>query len=77
MTILEQQSKKHVNEIINTLENKFKKKRHEGVKLVNNFMVYEDLIKSPIGLHDSPENWALVILTENGDLEAIKYFYEQ
>ena len=75
--ILEQQSKKLVKEIIDTLVEKFNKEKCEAVRLVEKFSVYEDLINNPIGLHDSPEAWALILLTENEDLEAIKYFYEK
>lgn len=77
ISMLEHQSQKHVDEIIKTLEKKFNKKRSEAVELVKKFAVHEDIMKNPIGLHDSPEAWALILLTENEDLEAIKYFYEQ
>lgn len=54
---------------------KFGKSIDEASELVEKFGVKSSLIESPILLHDSPNHWALALLTNNNDIEAIEKYY--
>ena len=32
-------------------------------------------MKEPLGLHDSAEQWALIVLADNDDIQAIEKYY--
>lgn len=54
----------------------FGKDPEEAQHLVEKYTVKENLINNPILLHESPNKWALTLLANNNDIEAIeKYYY--
>lgn len=64
-----------INSIIGELEVKFEKNTNQAVQLVKKARVYEHIMKEPLGLHDSAEQWALIVLADNDDLQAIEKYY--
>ncbi|RID87712.1 hypothetical protein D1953_04960, partial [Peribacillus asahii] len=52
----------------------FGKSENEANELIEKFEVKNNLIKNPILLHDSPNHWALALLTNNNDVEAIEKY---
>jgi len=63
------------NAIENSLINHFEKEEETAKKLVKKFNLWEVVKENPLILHDSPEKVALMILTDEGDLEAIEKYY--
>lgn len=57
-----------INSIIDELEMKFEKDTNQAVQLVKKAKVYEHIMKEPLGLHDSAEQWALIVLADNDDI---------
>ncbi|EEL84480.1 hypothetical protein bcere0029_58080 [Bacillus cereus AH1272] len=54
---------------------KFEKDTNQAVQLVKKAKVYEHIMKEPLGLHDSAEQWALIVLADNDDIQAIEKYY--
>jgi hypothetical protein len=61
-----------INHIIRELIVEFGKSKTEAIHLVKKSGVEKSLIKDPMGFHESPYNWALSILTDNDDVEALE-----
>ncbi len=58
------------------LINEFGKTKAQAIKMIKASGVEKSLIKDEMGFHDSPYNWAVSILTEQNDYEALeKYLY--
>lgn len=52
------------------------KSKEEAMKLIKDSKVENSLMKDKFGFHESPYNWAITILTEQNDVEALqKHFY--
>jgi hypothetical protein len=64
-----------VNLIMRELILEFDKTEEESLFLIRNSNVYESILKEPIGLHDSPHQWALIVLTHNNDVDALEKYY--
>jgi UDP-N-acetylglucosamine transferase subunit ALG13 len=65
-----------VNHIIRELIVEFGKSKAEAMYLVKRTDVEKSLMKDPMGFHESPYNWALSVLTDNDDVEALeKHLY--
>jgi len=75
-TNVEEEAKVLVSLIVRELIIDFGKTELEAGKLVNKANVFQSLTKNPIGLHDSPHMWALIVLTENNDVVALEKYYE-
>jgi len=52
----------------------FGKSDTQAYELIEKFEVRNNLIKNPILLHDSPNHWALALLTNDNDVEAIEKY---
>lgn len=52
----------------------FGKDEKEAYELIEKFEVRESLINNPILLHDSPNHWALALLTNDNDVDAIEKY---
>ncbi|QPC45609.1 hypothetical protein [Mangrovibacillus cuniculi] len=76
MDILEAQANQLIEKVKETLVESFHKNEEEARNLVDQSQLLDKLLTDPIGLHDSPEKWALIILTELEDLEAIELYYK-
>ncbi|MEN1967823.1 hypothetical protein WMZ97_07035 [Lentibacillus sp. N15] len=65
-----------INRIAHELVNEFGKSQYEAMELIKKSGVEKSLIRDRMGFHESPYNWALSILTDNDDFEALeKYLY--
>ncbi len=65
-----------INHIISELVVEFGKDEKEAIQLIKKSKVDKSLKNEPVGFHESPYNWALSILTENDDFEALeKHLY--
>ncbi len=54
----------------------FGKSKEEAMRLIKDLKVENSLMKDKLGFHDSPYNWAIYILTDQNDVEALeKHFY--
>ncbi|WP_100402766.1 hypothetical protein [Bacillus sp. FJAT-42315] len=53
----------------------FGKSQKEANELIVKYDVKDTLLQHPVLLHDSPNNWALTLLTKDNDLEAIEDYY--
>ena len=53
----------------------FGKSWREADALIQKAKVYESLNENPLGLHESPYDWALIVLTINRDTQALKEHY--
>ena len=51
---------------------RFNKSISEAEDLVKNSDMERIILKHPIALHDSAYNWAVKLLTENGEIETLK-----
>jgi hypothetical protein len=73
---IEEEAKTLVSLIIRELVTGFGKSDLEAGRFVNKARVFQSLIKNPLGLHESPHMWAISVLTENGDVEALEKYYD-
>lgn len=65
-----------IHHIVRELIVEFGKSKQEAIQLIKKSGVEESLMKDPMGFHESPYNWALSVLTDNDDVEALeKHFY--
>lgn len=65
-----------VQHISKELINEFGKSKEESMKLIQETEVEKSLIEDKLGFHESPYNWAISILTDQNDVEALeKHFY--
>ncbi|WP_144517773.1 hypothetical protein [Bacillus sp. FDAARGOS_235] len=53
----------------------FKKNKHEAQEMIKKVGIYDAVIESPRRLHDSPHKWALIVLTQYNDVEAIEQYF--
>lgn len=53
----------------------FDKTETAAMQLISNSNVYDSILKEPIGLHDSPYQWALIVLTDNDEIETLEKYY--
>ncbi|MDW0116246.1 hypothetical protein QTL97_04820 [Sporosarcina thermotolerans] len=66
-----------VQHITTELINEFGKSKEEAMRIIIDSHVEDSLIKDKLGFHESPYNWALSILTDQNDYEALeKHFYQ-
>ncbi|MBT2218610.1 hypothetical protein KK120_22810 [Virgibacillus dakarensis] len=65
-----------INRISNELINEFGKSKDEAMDLINRSEVEASLIKDKMGFHESPYNWAISILTEHNDYEALEKYLD-
>ncbi len=73
---LEIQNEIHVmiNRIAQELINEFGKGLQEALHLIRESNVEESLKKDRMGFHESPYNWAIIILTEHDDYDALEKY---
>ncbi|PXY52283.1 hypothetical protein CIT14_18650 [Virgibacillus profundi] len=65
-----------INRIAHELMNEFGKSKDEAMNLIKKSEVEESLMAEECGFHESPYNWAISILTDHNDHEALeKYLY--
>ena len=65
-----------ISQIANELIEEFHKSQHEAMKLIKESKVEKSLIEDKMGFHESPYNWAISVLTDHDDHEALdKYLY--
>ncbi|WP_106496285.1 hypothetical protein [Lentibacillus sp. Marseille-P4043] len=65
-----------VQHISKELINEFGKSKEEAMEIIKESEVEESLVKDKLGFHESPYNWAISILTDQNDVEALqKHFY--
>lgn len=64
-----------LRKILNELVESFGKKQDDAIRLIRTAGVYESLTRNPLGLHDSPHEWALKVLTKANDYEALSKYY--
>jgi UDP-N-acetylglucosamine transferase subunit ALG13 len=65
-----------INHIIRELIVEFGKSKTDAIRLLEKSKVEKSLVTDPMGFHESPYNWALSILTDNNDVEALeKHLY--
>lgn len=65
-----------INRISQELVNEFGKSHDEAMNLINRSDVEAPLVDGEMDFHESPYNWAIGILTEHNDDEALeKYLY--
>lgn len=65
-----------VQSISKELIDEFGKTREEAIKMIKESEVEESLVKDKLGFHESPYNWAISILTDQNDYEALeKHFH--
>ncbi|ANB59588.1 hypothetical protein [Anoxybacteroides amylolyticum] len=61
-----------VQHIIRELIKEFGKSETEAKELIQKSDVVRSLAKDPMGFHESPYHWALSILTDADDIEALE-----
>jgi hypothetical protein len=61
-----------IQHIIRELMTEFGKSKTEAIHLVEQSNVKKLLMQDPSGFHDSPYHWALSILTDHDDVEALE-----
>lgn len=62
--------------IAKELIEEFGKSRAEAMNLIKASKVEQSLINDRLGFHESPYHWAISILTENNEVEALeKHFH--
>lgn len=65
-----------IQHISKELINEFGKSKEEAMKMIKDSEVEVSLVKDKLGFHESPYNWAISILTDQNDHEALeKHFY--
>ncbi|MGY0691385.1 hypothetical protein ACW2QC_01175 [Virgibacillus sp. FSP13] len=65
-----------INRITYELINEFGKSQDEAMDLIKRSKVEKSLIEDGMGFHESPYNWAISVLTDQNDYEALeKYLY--
>ncbi|MCG1027072.1 hypothetical protein [Virgibacillus halodenitrificans] len=65
-----------VQYISKELMSEFGKSKEEAMKMIQESEVEKSLVKDKLGFHESPYNWAISILTDQNDVEALeKHFY--
>lgn len=65
-----------VNHIVRELIVEFGKDEKEALQLVRNAGVDKSLTEHPIGFHETPDDWALSILTDNNDVETLEKYLD-
>ncbi|MDW0116260.1 hypothetical protein QTL97_04895 [Sporosarcina thermotolerans] len=66
-----------VQHITTELINEFGKSKEEAMRIIKDSDVEDSLSKDKMGFHESPYNWAISILTDQNDYEALeKHFYQ-
>lgn len=76
MTNLHNEINKMIEFISKELITEFDKTKTEAMKMIRDSKVEESLIEDELGFHESPYNWAISILTDQNDHEALeKHFY--
>jgi hypothetical protein len=74
---IEKESTIFVQLILKELVTIFGKTKFQALELIDKAKVYDSLIEDPKGLHDPPNRWALSVLTQANDLQALnKYYFE-
>lgn len=63
-----------VQHIIRELIVEFGKCEAEAKELIQKSDVVRSLMRDPIGFHEPPYNWALSILTDTNDIEALEKY---
>lgn len=56
------------------LVHSFNKSPEEAEDQIKNANVYQSLISQPIGLHEPPYHWALIVLAKNNDYQTIEKY---
>ncbi|SFE60015.1 hypothetical protein [Alteribacillus iranensis] len=65
-----------IDHISNELVSEFGKSKEDAMKLIKDSKVENSLMKDKLGFHESPYQWAISILTDHNDYEALeKHFY--
>lgn len=65
-----------IHHIVRELIVEFGKNKTDAVRLLEKSKVEKFLLTDPMGFHESSYNWALSILTDNNDVEALeKHLY--
>ncbi|APC49591.1 hypothetical protein BME96_15945 [Virgibacillus halodenitrificans] len=65
-----------VQYISKELMSEFGKSKEEAMKKIQESEVEETLVKDKLRFHESPYTWAISILTDQNDVEALeKHFY--
>ena len=68
-----------INEFISLIAKElvtgFGKTSIQAKRLLDKAEVFDTLTKNPIGLHDSPHEWALKVLTKNNQFRILKKYY--
>ncbi|PAV28342.1 hypothetical protein CIL05_17050 [Virgibacillus profundi] len=65
-----------INRIAHELINEFGKCKDEAMNLIKRSEVEESLMEDSMGFHETAYNWAISILTDHNDHEALeKYLY--
>jgi Rod binding domain-containing protein len=74
---LKQEAKQLEKMITNELVKEFGKSLTEAESMVKEAKIYELVLENELALHESPHQWALSILTQRGDEEALGRYYNQ
>ncbi|ASS88774.1 hypothetical protein GLN3_13175 [Geobacillus lituanicus] len=61
-----------IESVIDELISSFGKEKCEAKELVDKMNLYTKLMEHPLRLHKSPYEWALILLKNNKDFEAIE-----
>jgi len=72
--IVSKDIKMMVQHIIRELVEEFGKSEIEAKELIQKSDVVRSLMIDPMGFHESPYNWALSILTDANDVEALEKY---
>ncbi|MGJ7035434.1 hypothetical protein [Anoxybacillus eryuanensis] len=72
--IISKDIKMMVQHIIRELVEEFGKSEIEAKELIQKSDVVRSLMIDPMGFHESPYNWALSILTDANDVEALEKY---
>ncbi|WP_077358693.1 hypothetical protein [Virgibacillus halodenitrificans] len=65
-----------VQYISKELMSEYGKSKEEAMKMIQESEVEESLVEDKLGFHEPPYTWAISILTDQNDIEALeKHFY--